>query len=81
MIELFQSVALTRDLPEHQLRRGDVAVLIDRVPHPTGAEPGCLLEIFNAVGQSISVIAVPLDHIEALREDEILAVRALAEVA
>ncbi|MFI0609604.1 MAG: DUF4926 domain-containing protein [Anaerolineae bacterium] len=81
MIELFQTVALTRDLPEHDLKRGDTAVLIDRVPHPTGGAPGCLLEVFNAVGQSLKVIAVPVDGIEALREDEILAVRPLAAVA
>ncbi|MDJ0733570.1 MAG: hypothetical protein QNJ47_05690 [Nostocaceae cyanobacterium] len=32
--ELFQRVALNRDLPEHQLKKGDVATLIDFIPHP-----------------------------------------------
>lgn len=32
--ELYQRVALRVDLPEHRLRRGDVAVLVDCVPPP-----------------------------------------------
>ncbi len=30
--ELYQSVALRRDLPEHHLKKGDVVTPIDRVP-------------------------------------------------
>jgi hypothetical protein len=80
MMELYQSVALTRDVPEHGLKRGDVAVLVDHVAHPTGGEPGCLLEVFNAVGDTLAVIAVPVSAIEPLRADEVLAVRPMAEV-
>jgi hypothetical protein len=70
---------LKRDLPEHNLRRGDVAVLLDYVPHPEGGEQGCVLEVFNALGESLAVIAVPESAIEALRADEVLAVRPLAK--
>ena len=76
-LELYQEVALTHDLPEHQLQAGDVATLIDFVPHPEGGESGCILEVFNAVGESITVIAVPKSAVEALRSDEILTVRSL----
>jgi hypothetical protein len=31
---LYQRVALKRDLPEHGLKRGDVATLVDLLPHP-----------------------------------------------
>jgi hypothetical protein len=41
--ELFREVALTRDFPEHQLRAGDLATLVDFVPHPSGGENGCVL--------------------------------------
>ena len=75
--ELFHEVALTRDFPEHQLRAGDLATLVDFVPHPSGGEEGCVLEVFNAVGKSIAVIAVPLSAIEPLSSDEILTVRPL----
>jgi hypothetical protein len=80
-IELYQEVALTRDLPEYGLRSGDVAMLVDFVPHPTNGEEGCVLEVFNAIGESIVVIAVPISAVEILRQDEILSVRSLAKAS
>jgi hypothetical protein len=77
-LPLYQRVALKRDLPEHELRRGDVAVLVDYVQHPQGGEQGCVLEVFNALGESIAVVAVPESDVEGLRADEILSVRPLA---
>lgn len=41
-------------------------------------EQGCVLEVFNAVGESIAVVVVPESDIEELRADEVLAVRPLA---
>ncbi|PSB58929.1 DUF4926 domain-containing protein [Chamaesiphon polymorphus] len=78
-IELYQEVALTRDLPEYGLRAGDIAVLVDFVPHPSNGEEGCVIEVFNALGESIATIAVPISVVEVLRSDEILAVRSLAK--
>jgi Domain of unknown function (DUF4926) len=78
--ELYQRVALRRDLDEHRLKAGDVAVLIDRVPHPSGGEGGVVLEVFNALGESLAVVTVAESAIEPLREDEVLAVRPLARV-
>lgn len=80
-LELFQEVALSRDIPEHHLKMGDVATLLDYVPHPSGGEDGCVLEVFNAIGETISVILVPLSAIEALRADEVLQVRSLTEAS
>ncbi len=74
-LELFQDVALVRDLPEHNLRAGDISTLVDFVRHPAGGEDGCVLEVFNAVGESIAVITVPLSAVEALSPDEVLSVR------
>ena len=74
-IELFQEVALIQDVPDADLHPGDVVTLIDYVPHPTGGEMGCVLEVFNAIGESLSVVTVPLSYIEALRSDEMLSVR------
>lgn len=81
MLELYQDVALTRDIPEHHLKIGDVATLIDYIPHPTDGEEGCVVEVFNAKGESIAVVAVPVSAVEALRSDEILTVRALEPVS
>ena len=80
-MELYQEVALTCDIPEKGLRAGDVAVLVDRVAHPTGGEEGAILELFNALGESIAVITVPVSAIEPLRADQIPAVRVLSHVA
>jgi hypothetical protein len=78
--ELYHRVALCRDLEEYRLKKGDVAMLIDRVPHPSGGEPGVVLEVFNAVGESLSVVAVKESDIEPLRADEVLMVRPLVRL-
>lgn len=78
-LELYQRVALRHDLPQHHLKQGDVAMLIDYVTHPTGSEDGCVLEIFNAVGESIAVIAVAQSAVEPLPTNAVLAVRSLVE--
>lgn len=80
-MELYQRVALSRDFPEYQLQRGDVATLIDYVPHPGGGEEGCVLEVFNAIGESIRVAVVPESAVEPLRADEVMAVRPLVQSA
>lgn len=80
-LELYQDVALLCDLPEYNLRAGDIATLVDFVPHPYNGEEGCVLEIFNAVGESLAVITVPRSKVEVLRSDEILSVRSLVKVS
>ncbi len=79
--ELYQHVALNRDLPEYQLKIGDVATLIDFVPHPSGGKDGCVLEVFSAAGESIAVVIVPTSDIKPLKNDEVLTVRSLAEAS
>jgi hypothetical protein len=79
--DLYQCVALRRDFEEYRLKAGDVAMLIDRVPHPSGGEGGVVLELFNALWESIDVVIVPESAIEQLSEDEILTVRSLAKVS
>ena len=66
MLELYQRVSLNRDFPESNLKKGDIATLVDTVPHPTG--------------ESINVIVVPRSAVEPLKQDEILSVRSLVEV-
>lgn len=78
---LYERVALARDLAEHGLKRGDVATLIDTVPHPTGGPDGLVLEVTNALGQSLQVVVVTAADIEPLNADEILAVRYLVKSA
>jgi Domain of unknown function (DUF4926) len=80
-LELYQEVALTHDLPEHHLYKGDIVTLIDTVPHPSNGEQGCILEVFNAIGETIAIITVPESAITPLRADEILTVRSLPQAS
>lgn len=75
--ELYTDAALARDIPEHGLRRGDVVKVVDNHPAPDG-ESGYSIEVFNAVGDTIVVTAVPESALEPLHKDEVLSVRALA---
>ena len=76
-IDLFTEVALRHDLPAAGLCRGDIATLIDYLPATlaSGGEEGCILEVFNAIGESIAVVTVPVSTIEPLQASEVLSVR------
>jgi len=78
-LELYQEVALTRNFPEYQLQQGDLATVIDFVPHPTGGETGCVLEVFNAIGESLKVVTVPISAIKQLSDNDILSSRQLIQ--
>ena len=75
--ELYKDVALTRDIPEENLKQGDVATLVEYLEHPSGGEEGAILEIFNAIGESIGIATVPVSAIESLNQDQMPAVRPL----
>ena len=78
--ELFTRVALKTDLPQHGLRSGDVATVVEFHPDRPGQEPGYSLEVFNAVGETVAVVTVRESQIEPLTANELLHVRALAQV-
>lgn len=78
--DLFIRVALTEDLPEERLRRGDVATIVESHPGAPGQEDGYSLEVFNAVGDTVAVVTVGESQIEPLTADELLTVRPLAEM-
>jgi hypothetical protein len=80
-LELYQTIALNRDLPEVHLHQGDIALLIDYVLHPTDGEEGAILEIFNAIGESINIVTVPISSISALQSNDTLSIRRLMTAA
>lgn len=77
-LQMYDRVALRRSFPEDALRVGDVATIVDFVDHPSGGPRGCVLERFNALGETLDVVTVPEDAIEPLRADEVLSVRPIA---
>ena len=79
-LELFKRVALRIDIPEHRLRKGDVATIVEHLPAKKG-EDGYALEVFNAVGDTIAVVTVPASAVEPLTPDKIPSVRPLGRTA
>jgi hypothetical protein len=71
-LELFKEAVITRDIPEEHIEKGDLVMVIDYLDDP---EPGYMLEIFDALGKSISVVSVPEADVESLHDGERLQVR------
>jgi hypothetical protein len=74
-LELFKEAVFTRDVPEHQIKKGDVATVIDYFDNP---EPGYALEVFDALGHTVDVLSVPESYLEPIREGERWQVRQAA---
>jgi len=72
--ELFTRVSLAVDLPEYGLKKGDIAIIVDRHEGGPGQEAGYSLEVFNAVGNTIAVGVVEESKIFPVHENEILQV-------
>lgn len=71
-------VALTVDVPTKEIRRGDVATIVECHASPAvGVEAGYTVEVFNAVGETLAVLTLSESSIGALRRDEIPSVRSL----
>jgi hypothetical protein len=74
--KLFEEIVLNKDIPEKNLKKGDVATIVEHHPIADG-EDGYSLEIFNVFGDTIAVTTVPESAIEPLTEDEVFNVRPL----
>jgi hypothetical protein len=74
--ELYKNVVLTRDLPAERLKRGDIVKLMEHHIARDG-EDGYSAEVFNALGETLTVITVPESALEPLRDDEVCSVRSL----
>ncbi len=81
MLKLHQQAALTADLPDRGLKRGDVGTVVEILPHPQGGVRGVMLEVFSAVGDTIAVVTVPETQLEALSADEVWSVRRMARAS
>ena len=70
-------MVLARDVPEHRLKRGDIVKPVEHHLAPDGTE-GYSAEVFNVLGETLTVITVPNSALGPLREDEVLCARVLA---
>ncbi len=74
--KMFEEIVLNKDVPAKNLKKGDVATIVEYHPVKDG-EDGYSLEIFNVLGDTIAVITVPESSIEPLMENEVFSVRPL----
>ena len=51
--------------------------MVEHLPgtQASGGEEGYVLEVFNAVGESIAVVAVPVSAVEPLKPTQVLSAR------
>jgi len=72
MIKELDRVALTEDLPEYGLKRGDIAtvVLVHEIP-------GYELEFFTLDGNTLAVVSAAPDQVRPLGRREVAQARAL----
>jgi len=80
-IELFKKVALTIDIPESHLERGDIATVVDYLVAEDNGELGYALEFFNTIGETVDVLFLPASAVEPLAADGIWHSRHFAQAA
>lgn len=71
MVSRYKDVVLARDLPEHRLNRGDIVKPVEH-HHAVGGTEGYSARVFNALGDTLTVITVADSGLEPLRYDEVL---------
>lgn len=78
---LYKEVALAVDIPEHRLKEGDIATVVDYLTSEKTGEHGYALEVFNTQGQTVDVVFVPESSIKPLSDNAVWHERDLAEAA
>ncbi|HEY6358988.1 MAG TPA: DUF4926 domain-containing protein [Vicinamibacterales bacterium] len=76
--ELFTEVILTRDVPEHGLRAGDVGTVVERHVVRDVAEEGYSVECFDMTGNTVAVVTVPASALRVPTPSDRPAARALS---
>lgn len=71
MIKELDTVVLTKDLPDHALKRGDLGTVV--LVHPGG---GYEVEFMTLDGQMLAVVSLQRSQVRAVRRREIAQARA-----
>lgn len=69
---LFSQVALVQDLPEYNLKRGDMATIVEHYPMPEGEEDGYSLEGFDVPQVTLEVAASQIIPIAQWHQEEMI---------
>ncbi len=71
MIKEYERVVLMIDLPEHQLKAGDMGVVV--MIH--GNHEGYELEFFGADGHTLDVVTVHAEQVRPVSRDDVMHAR------
>ncbi len=77
MIKEFERIVLTTDLPQSDLKAGDMGVVVMIHRDNEAYE----LEIFSADGHTLDVVTVEADQVRPVSRRDVMHVRALPEGA
>ncbi|NEP09207.1 MAG: DUF4926 domain-containing protein [Symploca sp. SIO2C1] len=69
---LFSQVVLAQDLPEYNLKRGDLATIVEHYPMPEEEEDGYSLEGFDVPQVTIEVTASQIIPIAQWHREEMI---------
>ncbi|MBI4785768.1 MAG: DUF4926 domain-containing protein [Chloroflexi bacterium] len=75
--QLYSDVVLVGDVPEENLRSGDVGTIVDR-HDVTNREVGYSVEFFDMLGNTIAVVTLPGSFLRAPTHADRPAVRSAA---
>jgi len=70
------AVVLSRDLPEHGVRRGDLGAVV-QVYKPDGLE----VEFVTASGRTQALLMLRVDDVREVRDEDLISVRTLSRGA
>ena len=71
--KLLDTVVLSRDLPQHGLRAGDLGAVVE-VYEPDGLE----VEFVTASGKTQALLTLNVDDVRPVQENDLVAVRSVA---
>lgn len=74
--KLLESVVLMHDIPEHELRAGDLGTVVE-IYEPDGLE----VEFVKASGETLAVVTLTEDEVRPVGGADIVSVRSLTYAA
>jgi hypothetical protein len=74
--QLLDTIVLDRDLPEHELRKGDLGAIVE-VYEPDGFE----VEFVTASGKTAALLTLNARDVRPVADDDLVAVRTCRRLA
>lgn len=76
--ELFSQAALAEDLPDYTLQKGDLVTVVEHLPANGQHAEGYVVEVFDVLGNTLHVLSVHANQLQALKPNAIPFMREVA---